>query len=318
VRLPLAILCALVAVAAAVAGCGFGSGEQQDGAVTLTVTRDFGAELLRDPKTGGARDGDTVMRLLQRDFDVETRYGGGFVQEIDGVAGGREGGRRVDWFYYVNGIEAGVGSASRRVSPGDRIWWDHHDWSAAMRIPAVVGSFPEPFTSGSGGRRLPVRLVCAGKPDPPARACDEVETRLENAGLKSAARSTLLASGGKDVLRVIVGRWSDVRGDIVTRQLESGPAASGVYARFDPTGRRLELLDPAGRRVRSIEAGAGLVAATRRGEEQPTWVVTGTDDVGVASAAAALEEDELRDHFALAVDGGRGVPLPIGPAEAPE
>ena len=55
------------------------------------------------------------MRLLQRKYDVKTRYGGGFVQEIDGVAGGREDGRRVDWFYYVNGIEATVGAAERRV-----------------------------------------------------------------------------------------------------------------------------------------------------------------------------------------------------------
>ena len=31
-----------------------------------------------------------------------------------------------------------------------------------MRVPAVVGSFPEPFVSGSEGRKLPVRLVCVG------------------------------------------------------------------------------------------------------------------------------------------------------------
>ena len=40
-------------------------------------------------------------------------------------------------------------------------------------------------------------------------------------------------------------------------------------------------------------------------------MITGTDDVGVAAAAATLTEDGLRFHFALAVEAGRGVPLPV-------
>ena len=53
------------------------------------------------------------------------------------------------------------------------------------------------------------------------------------------------------------------------------------------------------------------MAATSYQEERPTWLITGTDDVGVAAAAAALTEDQLRDHFALAIEAGRGVPLPL-------
>ena len=29
-----------------------------------------------------------------------------------------------------------------------------------MRIPAVIGAFPEPFKSGTAGKKLPIRLVC--------------------------------------------------------------------------------------------------------------------------------------------------------------
>jgi Domain of unknown function (DUF4430) len=310
----LAVLCALVACAGA-AGCGLGAGEEQGGEVTLTVTRNFGDEPVGVRRTGGAREGDTVMRLLQRDFTVETRFGGGFVQEIDGVAGGREGGRRVDWFFYVNGIEAGQGAAGRRVLPGDRIWWDHHDWTTAMRVPAVVGSFPEPFVSGSEGKRFPVRLVCEGAVD---RACDEAATRLENAGVKNAGRSLLLASVSENVLRLVVGLWPDIRRDATVRAIESGPAASGVFARLDAAGRRVELLDARGRVVRTLGPGAGLVAATRGPDQQPTWVVTGTDAVGLAAAVAALTEQELRDHFAIAVERGRSLPLPVpGPGSGP-
>ena len=279
------------------------------------MTRDFGREPIGEPVTGGAAESDTVMRLLQRDFSVETRYGGGFVQSIDGLSGGRQGGRSVDWFYYVNGIESSVGASSRRVADGDRIWWDHHIWEQAMRVPAVVGSFPEPFVSGVGGKRFPVKLICLGGAE---RSCDEVSTRLTDAGVEAVSRSALQQSTGEAVLRVLVGRWSAVRGDPVARQLEGGPRESGVFARPSPRGDGFELLDAAGRVVRNLGAGGGLVAATSAEGQAPTWIVTGTDDAGVASAATAIQEQWLEDHFAIAVESGRGVPLPVsGPGTGP-
>ena len=303
----LAVACLLAMLGTAPSGCGFGPGEETASEGSLTVTRDFGAGPMGRKTVTGVRASDTVMRLLQRDFEVKTRYGGNFVQEIDGVAGGREGGRRVDWFYYVNGIEAGVGAGERRVQPGDRIWWDHHDWSATMRVPAVVGSFPEPFVSGSGGRRLPVRIVCLGDDG----ACEEVETRLGDAGVTDTARSVLEQSAGREVLRVIVGPWSEVRRDTAARKLESGPAESGVFAKPAKAGDRIDLLDEQGGVARELGPGGGLLAATQIEAQQPTWIVTGVDDTGVAAAAAALTENELQDHFAIAVEEGRTVPLPI-------
>jgi hypothetical protein len=297
----------LLCLLALLPGCGFGEGSST-GEVSLTVTRDFGLERVGEGTTESANEGDTVMRVLQGSYDVDTRFGGGFVQEIDGVAGGREGGRQVDWFYYVNGIEAPVGAAERRVSAGERVWWDHHAWDAAQRIPAVVGSYPEPFASGLEGKRFPVRLVCAGQAD---RSCDEVATRLEEAGVDQIARAVIEQSQGEEVLRVLVGRWADVRRDPIARRLERGPGASGVFVRPAPSGTELMLLDTAGRPVRTLRAGAGLVAATGVETQAPTWVVAGTDDVGVAAAAAALTEERLRDRFAVAVEDGQDVPLPI-------
>jgi Domain of unknown function (DUF4430) len=304
-------LAAVLAVLAALpaAGCGFGAGGSTE-EVTLTVTRDYGAEALHDGvDQEKASEGDTVMRLLERTYDVKTRYGGGFVQSIDGLAGGRENGHPADWFYYVNGIEAPVGAAERRLSGGEDVWWDHHEWDAAQRVPAVVGSFPEPFASGSEGKKLPVRIVCLQAGD----ACDEVETRLGDAGIDNTARSVLEQSAGQEVLRILVGPWSELRKDTAARKLESGPAASGVYARPNPAGDRIDLLDDHGRSVRTLGRGGGLLAATQIEAQQPTWIVTGVDETGVSAAAAALAEDELRDHFAIAVEEGRTLPLPILP-----
>jgi hypothetical protein len=254
------------------------------------------------------------MRAMQREFEVETRYGGNFIQAIDELAGGREDGRAVDWFYYVNGIESEEGAGSRELHDGDRVWWDWHDWGEAMRIPAVVGSYPEPFVSGIKGERLPVRLDCAPAAD---RECDEISDRLINAGVENASKATFGAPVGDRTLRIIVGMWSDVRRDSALSRIEVGPELSGVYVKFEDRGARMLLLDERGRTARTVSAGGGLVAATRFEEQAPTWVVTGVDEAGLAAAAGALEEGVLAENFALAVVDGRGVSLPARGTGAP-
>jgi hypothetical protein len=304
-----ALVLLVLALALGSAGCGVGAGDAMEGTgAQLTVTRDFGAEAMGTSRQEKIPAGETVMRLLQRKFDVETRYGGAFVQEIDGVGGGRHGGRPVDWFYYVNGIEAETGAAARRLAPGDRVWWDRHDWGAAMRIPAVVGSFPEPFLSGPQGKRVPVRIDCGASAQ---SACRKVQKRLEAAGAKVGGSSTIGSQADSGVLRLLVGRWAEVRRDPAARRIEGGPKVSGVYALPSAKGDRIALLDPRGATVRTLGAGSGLVAATSFLDQQPTWVVAGTDAAGLETAAAALQETPLTDHFAIATETGPEIPLPL-------
>src|SRR3954451_3545656 len=133
---------------------------------------------------------------------------------------------------------------------------------------------------------------------------------MRAAGVKDLARSNLESSVG-EVLRILVGPWHEVRKDITARTLEAGPSASGVFAKPDVSGSRIALLDSDGAAQRMLGPGSGLIAATRYTDQQPTWLVTGTDDVGVAAAAAAMTEEQLQDHFAVAIEAGRGRPLPL-------
>jgi hypothetical protein len=311
-RRVLACLAAILAVAVA-AGCGLGAGEKTTGA-SVTVTQDFGREVIGRRDESDIPAGDTVMRFLQRSFDVETTQGGTFVQGIDGIRGGREQGRPVDWFYYVNGIEAGDGAAAHKVADGDRVWWDRHDWGGAMRVPAVVGSFPAPFNTNVDGRRLPIRLNCGPSA---AAVCDEVEKRLSAVGLSRFARAGIGASVAEEILRIVIGPWDEIRRDPTVSRLEDDVETSGVFARFEQDGRRLALLDARGDTVRRLGAGAGLVAATRLGEQQPTWVVTGTDVAGATAAASVLAQEALGNRFAVAVERGRPIPLPARPGGTP-
>jgi Domain of unknown function (DUF4430) len=287
----------------AIAGCGLGPGHGTAN-VTVTVTRAFGAAPVATVTKTRVPGSETVMRMLQRSFRVTTRYGGGFVESIDGLSGSAP---HLDWFYYVNGVQAPQGAATTDVHGGDRIWWDLHDWTATDSIPAVVGSFPEPFVHGEGGRRLPTVLECGSTSTP---ACTRVSDELTRVGVPVATQ-LLGAATGTDIATILVGPWPALRGTLVAQVIQAGPGASGVYARFGPGGRTLQLLDPKGQVVRTLGAGAGLIAATSQSGSGPTWVVTGTDMAGVSAAAAAMTPSRLRDRFALAVQDGEDLPVPL-------
>jgi len=294
------------AMAVVLCGCGLGPGPAPS-AVKLLVTREFGARTLRVVAAPRVVGQETVMRLLMRNASVQTRYSGGFVQSIDGVSGGREGGEPVDWFYYVNGVEAPKGASATTVNPGDHIWWDLHDWSESEDVPAVVGSFPEPFLNGVQGKRLPVLIECEAVG---GYACRTIDARLRALDVPAAIAAPN-ATPASDTLRVLVGTWQTVSHDPVATALAQGPRGSGVYARFAPGGGSLALLGQDGATVRTLYGDSGLVAATRREEEAPVWVVTGTDQAGVDTAAASFDGESLQGHFAVAVGGGSQGPIPL-------
>jgi hypothetical protein len=310
----LAIAAAAILLAAA-GGCGFGPGEPSSGEATLRVTREFGAVPMVDATLEGPTETDTVVRFLDEHADLETSYGDNFVDSIDGYAGSTAGGGEEDWFFFVNGYYSDVGSGERRVLPGDRIWWDYRYWQAAYRVPAVVGSWPEPFLHGEDGEAPPTVIQCLT-----ARAdCDPVSDALEDAGVDAEMIEPQAPRPEPEALRILVGPWEEIRGDPAARAVESGPGRSGVYATIGDCDGELVLTvsDDHGRPALRIEGG-GLIAAVRRGGDQPTWLVTGTDSPAAGVAAAAIGSGVLRDRYAVAFGDGQVQPVPAAaPASAP-
>lgn len=288
----------LVTAALAAAGCGLGPGGDVGG-VELTVTRDYGAVSMLHRSVGDVTEADTVMRVLERNADVSTRYGGGFVQSIDGYEGSGGGGR--DWFYYVNGLWAPVGAADFHLRGGEAIWWDYRDWSVGERVAAAVGSWPQPFAGGYEGSFHPTAVSCFGA----GATCEEVRARLEDAGAELVAPDT------PGAIRVLVGPWSRIESDRDASLLARGVEVSGAFAQFGAGGRVLLGLDERGDVARRFGPHAGLVAAVRWEDEPPAWLVTGVDGAGVSAAAGLLDADSLRDHYTVAVDEKGETALPL-------
>jgi hypothetical protein len=149
---PAVLLLVALALALALAGCG----EERTGSGTasLWVTRDRGAEVIHAATVPA---GISALEALDRELDVETRYGGRFVQAVEGLEGSL-GGQR-DWFWYVNGLEGDRSAAEYELRPGDVGWWDYRSWGSVMQVPVVVGAFPEPFLHGFGGEVPPAVVV---------------------------------------------------------------------------------------------------------------------------------------------------------------
>jgi hypothetical protein len=143
------------------AGCGgFGAGGGEEGTAQLWVTKDRGAEVLVDTEVDA---GQTLMRALAAEAEIETRYGGRYLQSVNGVSGSLE--RQQDWFWFVNGYEGDRSASEYRLRDGDVAWVDFRGWQREGEARVVVGAFPEPFLHGYAGRVRPavVRFEGVGR-----------------------------------------------------------------------------------------------------------------------------------------------------------
>jgi hypothetical protein len=184
-------LLALLLAALALAGCG---GEAGDGGeATLWVTRDRGAELLVDARVEA---GQTLLRALRSEADVETRYGGRFVQAIEGLEGSLDDQR--DWFWFLNGIEGDRSAAEVRLRDGDVAWFDYRAWDGSARQPVVVGAFPEPFLHGWQGAVRPAAVRFeTGLEDEARRVAERIGARsVEPVGVPAPRNANVFVLGG--------------------------------------------------------------------------------------------------------------------------
>jgi hypothetical protein len=291
----LAPLLAACCAAVALVGCGEAA-VGKTGSVSVAVTRDFGVTPVVSSPPVGMRGTTALLSVIDRVTD--TREGTRTITSVNGTDG--------DWRLFVNGVRVkNAGKAT--VKPGDRVWLDLPP-AGTPTVPAVTGAFPEPFLHGIGGKRIPTRVECSATG---SKACDDVATRLGALGVV-AARGGINAGSNDLTIRVLVGTWTSLRAtmDEAVGRVDAGPARSGVFARFDRTGRTLDVLDETGKATGHLGADTGMVAATKIGAREPVWFVAGTTEAGVEAAAGALDEATLTTGYGLAIHDGRGVRLP--------
>jgi len=280
----------------------------------IVITRDFGQKLILDVELENST-GISALDALKNGADVETAYGGGFVNGINGVRSeySGTGGSQEDWFFYVNGVMANVGSGGYMLREGDVEHWDYHNWNYYPPT-ATVGFFPEPFLHGYNGKVCETVVLYE---DGLAEDAELVKGILTRSGVKdiSILRVDELTEDVRSTSNLIV---LGTMNSTMISELNELRDKLGFYVYFEED--RMVILNAEGEVARNCTSG-GVIQATQspwnpkgsRACENVVWMVAGVDEEGVKSAVKLLTEkyDELQYAFAVAVVDGQVCRVPI-------
>ena len=239
---------------------------------TLTVTRDFGGATLHEGTSSrhASPEGETVMRLLQRNFDVKTRYGGGFVQEIDGV-GGRARERPAGRLVLLRQRDRVAPSARPSAQASRRATASGGTTTTGARRCASRRSSARSRSRSVGRERQAVPGPARLRRTTRERSCDEVETAARGRGRDGGvARRRSSSRPARRCCACSSARWADVRARPGrARGSSAGPRRRACSRGRPSDGDAIALLDA--RRQAGAHAAApasGLVAATQRRGDQ--------------------------------------------------
>jgi len=256
------------------------------------------------------------MDALKQVAEVETAYGGGFVNAINGVHSGYTGGHtsREDWFISINGITTNTGALDYTLHPGDTEHWDFHDWSFHQFVPALIGDFPEPFLHGYGGVAYPTVIAYQdGREEDARRLAD----RLNKLGVEDVSTTNVseLTAAEKESVNLILLGTADCP---PIAEINRVWKRLGLYIHYQDGS--LEVFDSMGELTAAYGAGTGFIQATQslwnpKGIgvcENVVWVVSGTDELGVKSAVDTLvnRHCDFKYACATAIASGEIVRVP--------
>lgn len=284
--------------------------------ITLQVTRDFGAQVVSHKKVELQKDW-TILDLLKANLEIETDLDGEFINGINGLKTDKGGlsGKRTDWFYYVNGICADMGADAYRLQGGETVWWDYHLWeSMGSAISAVIGSYPEPFIHGYGGKTGGTTVMHAPEK---VKLGEKLKKALEAKGVKTVTLSGI----EEDVLKkrkgpvLVIGEWPELNQVKWLQDFNKAYRKTGTGVHFTDQG--LELIQYNGEVDREVSGSAGVIIATGSGlgDEAPLWIVGGTDEKGLDQAVNLLADhpEKISGMYGAALESGKIVRLPVQP-----
>jgi hypothetical protein len=283
--------------------------------VRVVVTQNFGQELMFD-RVVKIEDGACAMDALKQVAEIETAYGGGFVNAINGVRSQYTGDRsaRVDWFIYANGILTNVGALDYTLHPGDIECWDIHDWSFRHFIPAIIGHFPEPFVHGYEGEVRPTIVVYQGNWK---KEAEDVANKLNQLGVEDASAKSISELSGEERKSCNLLLLGDKDSELIS-ELNQVWSRLGFFAHFEEG--KLVVLNPKGEVTAKYGAESGLIQATQnlwnpKGIgvcENVVWMVSGTDETGVKNAVDTLinHYSEFQYAYAVVIANGKVIKVP--------
>jgi len=256
--------------------------------IKVIISKDFGRELISKAYYPVGKD-TNVMDILIENYEIETAYGGSFVNSIGGLKSGFTGMKnrvKMDWFYYANGILTQVGAEDYYLQPGDVVIWDYHNWDNSTYLSAIVGAYPANFINGYDGVILGTEIRTSEEFKEEGEAIKEY---LQKAGVKDIAHKALTGGHMEDdgINTIVIGEYEDLlKVDYLKGIFDTGKRA-GIFV-------DMESLND-----------VGVITTVNKGYQSPAtlWIVTGKNGEAVKRAAQLLykEAEKIEGKFSLLV-----------------
>ncbi|WP_432663280.1 DUF4430 domain-containing protein [Wukongibacter baidiensis] len=279
--------------------------------VNVIISKNFGDEELTSKEISVLEE-SSVMEVMEGNFDIETAYGGGFINGIDGLKSGFTGvkdKKKVDWFYYVNGIVAEVGANEYYLGPNDLVIWDYHDWSKSIYLSSIIGAYPLNFINGHGEGNLKTEILISQDYEKEGNGLFEF---LKAEGLESIETKGLkeeeLENG--EINSIVIGTWNEIsQFDYIKDVYENGKKA-GLFFKL---GENITALDAKGEISNVYEKGAVITSITKEyGLNGTLWLITGNDEASIKRATRLLyeEPEKIKGKFSVIVADDDVISIP--------
>lgn len=279
-------------------------------AAELILTENFDRPV--QPSVSVSPDGRNAMTILKEQAETETTFGGGYVSAISGLGEEKKGGANRHWFFYVNGALASRGALQYVLEESWNLWWDFHAWDGQRFVSAVIGAWPEPFLSGSEGKKAPVAIWTA---DDFRSEANAIRDRLIAAGVSKVQVKMLASTSAVSFERevpILLGTWQNLMQNGQFSDWIRHGERMGLFLKSDD-GQTLSLLDWKGTKKKSLKPAAAIVAMKPVfGTALPIWVITGTDLLSVRAASDLIvrQPEKLKGFAGLMLVEGERLHVP--------
>jgi hypothetical protein len=181
-------------------------------------------------------------------------------------------------------------------------------------VPAIIGDFPEPLGHGYGGKVSPTVIAYA---DDFKKEADNLKDRLSQLGISNTSikRLSELSADEKESANLILLGTIDSES---ISELNDIWERLGFLAHFEK--ERLVVFNASGEIAAEYGAETGIIQATQNpwhpkgigAAENIVWLISGTDTVGVKSAANSLIDryTEFQYIFAAIIANGEIIRIP--------
>lgn len=279
--------------------------------IRVIISKDFGSERLYDQEIG-ITGNMSVLEIMEENFAIETAYGGGFVNGIDGLKSGFTGmkdKKKIDWFYYVNGILAEVGSDEYDLKPNDFIIWDYHPWNSTYGT-SIIGAYPMNFMNGHEGSPLQTEILYTKDYE---REGQKLWQDLKKKGIHSITLEALNEEELKNgsIHSIVIGPWEDISQLPYIKEIYENKEKTGLFFNIHT---KLEALNDQGAVVKEYEKGAVIVSVCKEyGESGTLWMITGNDQECIQKAAELLyrHPEKIEGAFSVIVTKDEVLRIPI-------